>query len=244
MRAPFSFLKSSGGGPPPFDPATLSLSGWWRAGDYDGATTWSGAASLGASGSRDLTGVNTPTNGTPLNGHAPVSLNGTNQYFTSGIAISSFIAASDWAVWALVNMTNEPSDFAAAIAYNNAAPVADNGGYWGTHVRSGGGGGPKMQAYNYPSAAAEAGFSNAAYALLQGRYTGGVAEARVNGGIWQTASAADVSSLTGLLRVGIGYSGSLVEGLIADLAVADTRFDDATFDDIRAYVNDRYALSV
>lgn len=50
-------LNLSGVAPSSFDPATLNLSGWWRAGGYSsaGTATFTGRASAGASGGRDLT---------------------------------------------------------------------------------------------------------------------------------------------------------------------------------------------
>lgn len=88
-----------------FDPATLSLTGWWRA-SYSGSP-WVGTASAGASGSRNLTeATNPPTAGTAVDGFTPARFNGTNQKLGhAGPVATTFVSTTQWSTWVMFKAT-------------------------------------------------------------------------------------------------------------------------------------------
>lgn len=77
-----------------FDPATQSWDALFLA-PY-ASSPWAGTASLGTSGSRSLAeATNPPTAGTPVNGKAPSTYNGTTQKLTDVANISTYITTTE-----------------------------------------------------------------------------------------------------------------------------------------------------
>jgi hypothetical protein len=235
---PFAFWKA----PPSaaFDPATLTLTGWWR-GSYSGSP-WTGTASAGSSGSRDLTeATNPPGTGSAVNGFTPADFDGTNDVLTNATAISTLLSASAWSMWALVNLD--------AINTNNADvwlndPILnDSGAFWGVHLKSGG----TVHAYQWDGASKSVSetVSTGGWALVQAKYNGTNLLLRVNSGSWQSAAAGNISTLTGTLRAGVTPTGGhALDGKVLELALAASALSDANFDNVKSYVNSRYALSL
>ncbi len=95
MTFPFAMWKPSGA---VFDPATLALSGWWRA-SYAGSP-WTPTASAGNSGSNgNLTeAINPPATGAALNGLTSADFDGTNDKLGNANALNTFIASTGWSV--------------------------------------------------------------------------------------------------------------------------------------------------
>lgn len=236
---------AAGGGGGGYDPAVLSLTGWWR--DYAGSSPWAGTASAGGSGSRALTeATNPPTAGSALNGYGVAAFaRASSQKMANATAISSFVTASAWSAWALVRVTDVVTDSAPAAGYENEAIVGDSGSYWACCLRSTG---PKAMAYQYGATAyaSEATFATGAWALLQFRYNGSITQSRVNGGAWaDSAAATDIGVTTGTLKIGNNWNGTAFVNLsIADLALINSALLDADFDNVKSYVNSRYALSL
>jgi hypothetical protein len=228
-----------------FDPASLSLQGWWRGGDYDGSVTWTGTASAGNSGSHNLT-VNTglPTNGgATLNGHTTIHFSG-GAFGPSfqNATFANFVSASAWSSWMLINFVDEPSDNADTNPFGNANVWRDDNGDAGVFVRSTG---PGVQAAVNDGAVkcASTTFTNGAWHLLQARFNGTNVEVRVDNGSWVTHAAGNMTSNIGQLLVGEGISNA-IHGDMAEMSLANTRFSDATFDNVRGYINSRYGLSI
>ena len=87
-----------------FDPATLSLTGWWQ-GSFT-ASPWVGVASAGSSGSHNLSeATNPPASGTAVDTYHPASFDGTNDKL-AGAALSSFFSSSAYSMAALINVTS------------------------------------------------------------------------------------------------------------------------------------------
>lgn len=224
-----------------FDPATLVLTVWVR-GAYAGSP-WVGEASAGSSGSRNLTEATNPASvGAALNGFNTADFDGTNDVLTNGTAISTLLSASAWSFWDLVNIDAIDTD--NALSYNNDVLAFGTGAFWGVHLKSNGGS-PLVQAYQWDGAEkkAEASISTGSWALVQAKYDGTNIKVRVNSGAWQSTAAGNITTTTGTLVLG-GTTAMWFDGRKADFALAATAFSDGTFDDIKSYVNSRYALSL
>lgn len=223
-----------------FDPATLNLSIFLQAGNWDSGTQiWTSTASIGNSGTHPATSSGF-TNGALLNGHQTVAPNGVNQFSTS-LALSNFITTTVWSTWALVNMTSEGGSNSPGTPYANTLIAGDNATFWGMYVRSGPP--PQVQAFAWHGGVTvkETSFTNSTWQFLQIRSNGVTIEARVDGNAWSTGATGTIDSLAGtLVFTGSGFSGN-----IADVGISPVRLDDATFESIRiGYINQRYALSL
>jgi hypothetical protein len=242
---PFGFMKRNATAT--FDPATLSLTGWWRADSTTGyvAGTFDGVASAGGSGSRDLTqgtGANQPGTGVAIDGHTAPDFDGTNDFLTNATAISTMLSASAWRMWALIQTdaiaTND------ATSYNNDTVICDTGLFWGVFLRNNAG---TQSVYAYQWDGAEKAVSITAsitgnYTLIQARYDGSNVRLKVNGSSVSTVAAGNISTTTGTIVCGAGsgigarpYNGRIIDcGLLAAAGA------DADFENIRNYCIARY----
>lgn len=113
---------------PAFNPAALSLTGWWRP-NYSGSP-WTRVASAGTSGdsNKDLITVGTaPSNGAALNGYTPPDFNGSTQALsTSGAFAESVLPISGWEAVILFHADTGPG--AAVNLYDNVAFMESVGG--------------------------------------------------------------------------------------------------------------------
>jgi hypothetical protein len=244
---PFSFWKATaGGGGGGFDPgASMSLTGWWRANSTTGyvAGTWDGVASLGSSGSRDLTeATNPPSTGTTINGHTAPDFDGSNDRLANGTAISTMLTGSAWLGWWLVYIDAIATN--SGTSYQNDVVMDDSGAFWGIFVRANGGS-PLVYAYQWDGAekAASASIATGAWQLIMARYDGTNIRLKVNSGSIVTAAAGSISTTTGTIRC--GYNGATAfNGRMADVGLVAGATGDSDFDDIKSYVNTRYGLSL
>ncbi len=232
LGLPFAQAPS---GPAVYDPSTLSATGWWRT-DFS-ASPWAGTASAGSSGGRSLTGV--AGTGTALNGRIPADFNGTNQELANATAISTLLSASAWFAWVLFNARTIST--ANANPFQNIALLCDSGAFWGIHLHSA----PKVQVYQFSGAnkVVEIPISLNAWTLVCARFDGTNLRAQVNSTLGTPTASGNISTVTGTLKVG-RISSAFYDGRIADIGLSASAESDARFDDIRAYVNSRYSLSL
>jgi hypothetical protein len=241
---PFGFMKRNATAT--FDPATLSLTGWWRADSTTGyvAGTWDGVASAGGSGSRDLTqgtGANQPGTGVAIDGHTAPDFDGTNDFLTNATAISTMLSASAWRMWALIYI--DAIAINDAISYNNDTVVCDTGLFWAVTLRENAGS-PLVYAYQWDGAEKRVSqtVTTSAWNLIQARYDGTNLRLKVNSSSVLTAAAGNISTTTGSLIVGAGSAvgAKPFNGRIADMGLLASAGTDADFDDIRNYCIARY----
>lgn len=220
-----------------FDPATLSLTGWWRA-DYSNSP-WNGTASRGGSGNQALTeATNPPVTGDPVSTRVPASFNGTNSKLANLSLMSTFITTTAYSVVVLVNVT-------ALSGGSSPDIVGDTAGFFGLNTETAGGNKAKLLHFDTVSKNASVPFQVGSWQLIQARYTGTVIEIRVNGDAWNTTAANALGALTGSLKVGTGYaSPPWLNGKILELMLASTAFTDETFNRIRDYCGNRYGLNL
>lgn len=226
--------------PSGLDPTTLPLNLYDRA-SYSGAP-WIGTASAGTSGTHNFTSSGfAPSVGGAVNGLTPAQYTiaqgltdstPSNQIFTSGGSLASG--------WFLVNFnTLDTGSFI-------------DGGTWNWD-KSGIGGSDITLTFNMTYAAGVKSvnvfpLNSLTWYLLQWRATATQLEFRVNNNAWNTSTFAASTLAPGAggqafadpTGGGFSSSGKMLEMAIAkDLALTNVQFDD-----LRTYVNNRYALSV
>jgi len=227
-------------GAPVFDPATLSLTGWWRA-SFSGSNP-AGVASAGSSGSNNLSnGSNPPAATGTLNGLTVADFDGTNDEY-AGAAFSTYWATSAWSGWVLVNIDAINTNDTGNYALNDVLVGTDGTAEIAVYLRSAG---PVVGVTIGSGVGAEVSISTGAWALVQ--FKGSTAFAgkaiRVNSGTWQTQAGGTIGSLAANLSIG-DLAGGFLDGKIAEIGLTNSFLSDATFDDIKSYINSRYALSL
>ncbi len=239
---PFAFLSTSGAAPGPFDPASLALSGWWRA-SYAGSP-WTPTASAGASGGNgNLTeGTNPPSVGAPLNGFDTADFDGTNDQISPGGTADTFVDTEAFSGWILFNADAVSSD--SPTPYLNPCLITTGpSAYFCIGLRSSGELGVRFVASG--EAIVTDAFTIGDWTLVQWKYDGANMKLRVNGGAWQSTACTGVfGDTSNVLHFGRNYApDSFFNGQIAEIGLADVTLSDGTFDNIVDYVNTRYALS-
>lgn len=244
-----------GGAAPLFNPATLNLSGWFRA--FGGGTSWAGTASAGTSGSRTLSEATNPaTVGATLNGVNTASFNGTTKRMldtTGGAGMSQYHSTTNFGVGILFN--------AAAIT-GGSATTYDNPGLWCTQgganlsVCIGSATNDSLIIRVFDSSAGQLSTTIALtgptsawnFAQLRCSSTGPVCEARVNGGSWTALTGGTFTSVSGFgsdAGLGINWDQTkFLSGLVSELFTWNILETQANFDNIRSYLNGTYLISV
>ena len=234
--------KSVAGG---FDPGSLALTGWWRA-SFPGAP-WPGNASTGPSGSRDLASAGSdPSIGAALSSLECADFDGSNNLLTTGLPGSSLFAASALSFWALIEADTVPPDPGVGNRWQGSALIGDSGAtYLQVTLTAAGAtlGLTSSGAYDEVTTACSTGTPH----LVQAKFDGTDLKVRVDSGAWQSVAAtngpgATIDDLTNTIRVGfqVGY----FDGKLWELGLVDTVLADAAFEQIRGYINARYALSL
>lgn len=230
-----------------FDPATQSWDALFLA-PY-ASSPWAGTASLGTSGSRSLSeATNPPTAGTPVNGKAPSTYNGTTQKLTDAANISTYITPTEGTATACIYVAGLTGG--SATGYDNPGILVDlGGGNFGLHV--GGASNDKFVAYMYDAIVgakkAEITIPLTTYIYIQFRWKAstGTCEARLNGGGWTTLSAGAMTNINGTLAslAAVGRDWSQTKwfnGSLLALACSKTLKSDTELDNFRAYLNGTY----
>lgn len=224
-----------------YDPAVLALTGWWRAGF--GGSPWVGTASTGASGSRDLTeATNPPSAGASQNGFTTADFDGTDDKLSNGTLITSFVSDAAGSIAVLFNADTAAADAGASTFYNNPALVAETGGRLAVEFSTAGVG---IGTYNGSSwNAVRAACGTGGWHLAQARWNNTTIEVRVDSGSWQTLARTLVLSADTLLIGRTPSTAAFFDGRVLEVLAAQSRLDDTTFNDIKSYVNARYALAL
>jgi len=227
-----------------FNPATLSLSGWWRAA-YAGAP-WAGTASAGSSGSRNLTAGTAPAVGATLNGLAGADWNGSTHVLTTSLAGTSILAAAGFSFWILMRADAAPADPGAGSRWQGAGFWDDSGATYvqatittagaSLYVTSGGAGDEVT-----------ATCSTGAEHLIQGSFDGNNLTIQVDSAAKVTQATTNgpgttVDDLTSTIRIGRGQQ--FFDGRIWDIGFRQAPASDADRTNIRSYINSRYALAL
>lgn len=222
-----------------FDPATLALTGWWRA-SYVGAP-WAANASAGTSlANGDLTTAGAdPTVGAAIGGRTPASFNGTSQYLRNGSApMTSFFSTGAATIIALFN----PASAAApGLIYTNPPIICNNSGDFGMSFTTSG-----LHAFGYDGAYKEAvkACSPGSYHIGMFRKTGSVLGVTVDSTSEVTVAFGAMTALSGALSIGRSYGATYYNGSILEIMTSNVALTNANYTDIKTYLNARYALSL
>lgn len=235
---PFAFWKSSAA---VFNPATLALSGWWRA-SYTGAP-WAARASAGTSlANGDLeTNGNDPATGAATNGLTPPDFDGVNDNLRNLADITNFVTTGAGTVIALFNADSAIPP--TGTIYDDAALLVDgNADFALTFTTSGVTGVVYSGGYVSKSVACS---PASGYHLVMMRYDSTNLGMTLDSAAETTVACGALTNLAGFINTGMGYlGGRYLDGRILELMTASTKLTTTDYADIKSYVNSRYALAL
>jgi hypothetical protein len=221
-----------------FDPATLNLSGWWRA-DF-AASPWAGTASAGASGGRNLSTPSVdPTTGAAQNGKTPASFNGTSSLLTTATASSDFLTVGAGTVYVVAYMPT------AAVRVGVGTDPGMLGDGTGNFALGFSDAGVEAFIFDGASKAVTVACSAAAYHLIEMSWSGTNLSLAIDSGARSSVACGNVLSLAAAINVGRNMvSGAYLEMRILDLATSTVQLSDANRASFKSYANSRYGLAL
>lgn len=242
MPFPFSFWRTKTTAT--FDPATLSLDGWWRA-SY--ANPWTPTASAGTSGSNgNLTGTSTAS-GTNVNGLTPVTLNGTTAFESLATAAVTDLVTTTAATY-IVLAKASASTAAATDFYDDPGLLAPSSGNTSLAFTSSG-----VRMGTFDTAARQTvsiAQPTGAWFMAAGRIASGNVKCRVSSA-GSTTDATPVAipgsplTLGSDLYIGKNYAAAKwFAGDVLEIMMSKTALSDADLANIKSYFNSRYGLSL
>lgn len=232
------------GAAPAFDPATLALTGWWRA-NYT-ASPWVANASAGASGTNgNLTeATNPPTAGTAINSLTPAAFV-TNKELSSANNVIVFGGTTKFHA-SFLAIQNTASASSVGSAYLEASVFTDDVNAFiqcSFSTR-----GYTFSMYDGAAAYHEVNVACATGALhlVHVWWDGANLHAKIDSAAEATPVAcASFFGAATALKVGRNYTSTkFLDGSIADLMLSDVDLGATARDNIRLYCNSRYALSL
>ena len=244
VRGAFAFWKSSAVAA--FNPATLSLTAWFRDATV---SPWAPTASAGASGTNgSLTDATSPTAGTALNGHNGAIFNGTTQKLTGSTNFSALTSAAAWSISVLVNPAASAVAHSVNATYADPSILIDDTNGFGPMISFTASG---FTVAHYDGASwkeksvAYTGGTSAA--LVQCWYDGTNINIQLNSAAAGTVAAGNLSAAgaTDKLRLGANYNAAVFTPCtIYDVLMSNTDLGSTARANIKSYVNARYALSL
>jgi hypothetical protein len=242
-------LSSTSSSVPAIDPATLSLTGWWRAangGEYNGSP-WAGTASAGSSGSNALSeATNPPAAGSAVNTHPPADFDGTNDRLVGDGTFDTYFNAGAGSGAILFNADAITTDDGTNVYENDCLLATNSAAYFHLYLRSSNVLGIRFVDDTVGERILSIAFAGTgAWVFVQWKWNGTTLYLRVNGGSWASTPCTNLALLTDTLRIGVNYNaGQVFDGKILEIMTADSVLSDATFNGILSYERARYALSL
>ena len=242
----------TGSAPPPaiYDPAVLSLSGWWR--DYNGAP-WIGTASAGTSGdagkSFDTAGVDPTVGSIGLYTYANFSGAGKALLATT-LTMEDLFTSTEYTQVYLVYMYTLPASAGESTPYSDIPILADTGGgaYYGSSLSTSGFTGYHLDStVSYKGARVALPTGNTGFwMMLTSRFDGAILKSSANLGT--EATQTKLASLgLGPAPVKLGrdiFNVDTFDGRIAEIITAKTYLSDTDLANIKSYFNGRYTLAL
>lgn len=234
-------LGGRAGGASTFDPATLSLTGWWRA-SYAGSP-WVATASAGTSGSREFSEATNPPGTFAINGLNAADFDGTNDRLrTVTLTLQDLLGTSGYYVGILAYL--DTTEAAGANYYDDEALFTTDSGGMGISVsNSGVRAGHNDGGYKQTAAVACA---TGAWKWIDAWYDTTNLNVAVNGGAAASVAAGACASPGGQQpRVGSNWAGAkFLDGKVAEIITAASDIGATNRTGLRSYVNARYGLSL
>ncbi len=235
------------------------MTGWWRA-TYGGSSPWTGTASAGGSGSRDLTTHptgNPYSAGTVVNALTPAHSDGNvspHMWMDAPGTVDTYIAPTIFSGWVLANVADLNGDTRTIWQSSTGGPSGDFevgiGGADGANA-----GLPYVLIGGFNQAIRTGLVTSGTYALITFRYDGATLQIGVNE--VPGAGFPGDGNCSKSFAVTIDVSGTLYTGLwdaffhlhpykgdIADMGLTDFWIDDITWCKIICYHRARYALAL
>jgi hypothetical protein len=235
------YATSVGASVSAFDPASLSLTGWWRA-SYAGSP-WAPTASAGSSGGNgNLTeATNPPATGAAVNGFTPADGDGSNDRLVSAAATLSLLTLTAGTIIVLFNADTAGAN--TGFWYANPSLVSDDsGGGLGLHYTTSGitatlNGATEA---NVTLPAATGGWH-----MVMMRWSGSSLEASLDGGAVSSDAFTTISGLGGSMRLFANYNAAaFFDGKILEVMTMSSAISDASVANIKSYLNSRYGLAL
>lgn len=228
-----------------FDPATLSLTGWWRAA-YSGAP-WVGTASAGSSANQNATtAAADPTSTSGINGLNYADFDGTNDVLVADDTLDTYFNAGAWTFICLIKVDSTAA--AGANATEDEDVFCDGAGtFFAVGVNSSG---IRTTVYDgaYKTLGNLAGALGGNWHMYAVKGNGTNIYHAVDADSWSAGTACgNIGNLTNGPVIGKNYdnvSPKHFDGGIAEIITMDSVISDADRDNVRSYFNSRYALSL
>lgn len=230
-----------------FDPATLNLSGWWRA-PYTapGADPrWTGTASAGSSSGRTLVqGYDVdavPGTGTAVNGYTPADfVGGSGHSLDTNDAASSLVSTGAGSVALLAYVASTAAT--NGDGFLDGALICDRNNCFAITFSTSG---ARVEFYDGANKAiTPIACSTGAWHLIQAKWNGTNLYGRVDNGSWQSiACGASATFSLAFAFAKLPYV-AFHDLRLLDAFFAQSALSDGDFDNIRSYCNSRYGLSV
>lgn len=218
-----------------YDPAVLSLTGWWRA-DYSGAP-WVGTPSAGTSGSHNLTTLAAdPTAGTAVNTHPPAHY--ASSQLAGPTALTTIWTAGAGTILALVKASSLATE--TGNVYDDPTVLRDTNADTGLSLTKSG-----ARGFIYDGAykSATAPFFPGAYHLIRVRWDSSNIGITIDNGTEIQTPAGAAAVMSGVLNSGAGYGGGFIDGDVLELVTLDSSLADIDYGHFLDYCRARYAFA-
>lgn len=224
-----------------YDPTAESLTKYWRASFT--ASPWVGTASVGASGSSNLTeATNPPTAGAAVNGYTPAVFNGTTSVLNDGTLASAIGDGTDFKIWALVKPNSLAADPGYAGRFNSPQVFCDADAYFAAFITDAGFGAWVADGVGTPSDVVKP-VVTGQWQLMTFAYSAGTISVDVDdSGSPATQAYAVAGGLAAATVVGARYDKTTsLDADILEIGIGPSSIQDS---DLIEYINDRYGLSL
>lgn len=201
-------------------PSPASLRGWFDGSSYV-AGKWYNRSTYQDNPTQTTLANQPSLVSSDLNGHNTVSFDGTNDLLL-GSAISTYITASAYYSYAVINVTSVTADSGAT--YGNDAVWGDAGQFAGLFIRQTG---TTLKAYNWDGSDdhADTTISTGTWYIVSTKHVSGNISIRLNNGSWTDSASGDTSSLAASLNIGnvlSPFHGKIAELLIYNADIGTT----------------------
>ncbi len=232
----------------PSDMSGQNLTVWLRGNsttEYS-PTSWAGTASAGSSGSAAFAhATNSPDAGVATNGHTPADfVRANSDQLTNATALSSIISGSAYFGWVLFYADSITANDPDATAYGNECLIGDTGGFFGVFLTSQTANRVQVYQWDGASKVSSNNISTGTWNLICFRYDGTNMRTKLNSSSVTTTAAGNITTMTGTMSMGTRAGLVFFDGRVMECGLMASAGSDALFDQVRAYVNSRYILSL
>lgn len=214
------------------NPASQSLTGYWKPSFT--ASPWVGAASAGASGTRNLAEATNP----PSASGGDAVFDGINDRLASTPNITSFVSVSAGTIGVLFFPTAASADAGAAFYYSNPSIITDNiDGYLNVEFSDAGFGLGSYNGANFNAVRTAAAAGSWHFGLA--RWNASVIEVQIDGGDWETLSRT-VTLASRTMILGARSGAAPINGKVRELFTMQARVSDATAEGMYGFYKTTY----